>query len=126
MTRTPLSVVSLAVLLALGCEGKPAPEASTAQAPAPAPVESVTPAPPADAPVIRTASLRVLVTGMHCGGCASTVESTLAAREDVAACRVSFEESLAEVELREGASVPEILAAIRELGYEVETTDEAS
>ena len=89
--RGVVALAGLASLLVAGCG--PADSKSTATPPA---------APLSDAPVMAAvaagrahAAWRVPITGMHCDGCASGLQSELARTPGVAAAAVGYQEGLA-------------------------------
>ncbi|MFH0989984.1 MAG: heavy metal-associated domain-containing protein [bacterium] len=68
----------------------------------------------------KTESIRLSVTGMTCGGCASTVTNALKAVEGVQNVKVNLEEGIANVDLKpDGKVAPEtLIKAVTEAGYE--------
>jgi copper chaperone len=60
------------------------------------------------------------VSGMTCGGCARSVERKLSATAGVSKVQVNLDKALATVEFDpQRAKVPELIAAIEQLGYQV-------
>lgn len=53
----------------------------------------------------------LMITGMHCGGCASSVRSALAAVPGVIAATVSLDEGRAVIEYDSAVCAPEALVA---------------
>ncbi len=64
----------------------------------------------------RAATVTIAIEGMHCDGCAGTIQKGLAAMEGVDSCTVSFENKLAVVTYDKEQLSPEaVAAAIREI-----------
>ena len=69
---------------------------------------------------MSTQTVTLPVTGMTCGGCVRSVERKLAATPGVSKAQVSLEQASAAVEFDPGRTkVPDLVAAIEQLGYQV-------
>ncbi|BER92403.1 MAG: P-type Cu+ transporter [Candidatus Atribacteria bacterium] len=68
--------------------------------------------------------LQIKIKGMHCSGCAASIEKTLARRSDVLKASVSFTTQTATLEVKKNANLDSIKQEIKELGYEVEDESE--
>ncbi|MEN8376583.1 MAG: copper-translocating P-type ATPase [Gemmatimonadota bacterium] len=65
----------------------------------------------------------VPLTGMTCAACAARIQRGLEKLDEVADAAVNFGSERARVLLAEGGSAADIVAAVRDLGYDVSTTD---
>ncbi len=69
-------------------------------------------------PAIKDVTLHIK--GMTCGGCAGKVKSALSSCKGVSDVKVDHKEGKAEFHLEDGnASVEEVMAAVKSLGYTV-------
>lgn len=60
------------------------------------------------------------ISGMHCGGCAKTVEQKLAALPQVKTVKVDLEKKLAQVESENPISLSTLQAALVNTSYAIE------
>jgi copper chaperone CopZ len=65
-------------------------------------------------------TLNYKITGMTCGGCASSIQDTVAALEGVNSCEVSFESGSAIVKVGDAAIAPNVEKAITDLKFTAE------
>lgn len=72
----------------------------------------------------RVREWQIKIKGMHCSGCAASIEKTLAKRSDVLKASVSFPTQTATLEVKRNADIDSIKQQIKELGYEVEDESE--
>jgi copper chaperone CopZ len=68
---------------------------------------------------IEPVTLTFVVEGMHCGGCAASIQETVAKLEGVSACQVSFEDKTAIVKASDRGASNRIMAAVREMQYQI-------
>jgi copper chaperone CopZ len=125
LTRTMVWIVVAALLFACGDAGKNEP-AETAPPAKSQPAAKTPPAKPAASPVRPPAAERVRVTlaieGMHCEGCAQTIQKSLRLCPGVAKAEVSFEKGRAVV-TGDGMEVAALERAVTEGGYKVARVD---
>ena len=96
-----LSAVSLSLVITLGgCSDREVVE---------------TPAP--------TTVLQVEIRGMYCTGCEQAIAAKVGEIDGVVTCTASHEEGSASVTVHDESVLPDIHAAITELGYEVTLAD---
>ena len=125
MKRITTPVIVLTLIAAAGCAQVESEVASVG--PSATPATPDTPAVEA-APVVvelsdevvgtAVANRRIVVEGMHCGGCANALEQTLASTAGVVECRVSFDNSDAIVTVDDAArDLPVVVAAITKMNY---------
>jgi copper chaperone CopZ len=67
--------------------------------------------------------LNYRITGMHCGGCAESIQETVAKLDGVNACEVSFEAKSAIVKVNDESLAPAILKAITDMKYTAERVE---
>lgn len=122
-TPSVLCVVLTALILAAGCSGS-ADSDDSAPETQPAAEEDAagqTSGEATDQPDATAGTTLVYsVSGMHCDGCASAIQSRVAQIRGVSQCDASFENSSATVVVEDADVGKEILAAIREMGYTIE------
>lgn len=63
------------------------------------------------------------IEGMHCGGCATSLEQFLGAEPGVRAASVDHETGRGHLTLADGADVAPLLAALERMGYEATRLD---
>jgi len=113
-----VSLAGIVVFAAAGCSNGTAGDSGTDAA-----TEQVSSAQPGKDDVV----LRYHVEGMHCGGCAASIASTVGEIEGVTSCDASFDDSAAVVHVSGPGVSEQVMEAIRELGYTVEpAADEPS
>ena len=66
-------------------------------------------------------TLRFKVTGMHCGGCASGIQDSLAKLPGVASCEASYENQSVTLKTTDPAIAGKAIEEITSLGYTAET-----
>lgn len=66
------------------------------------------------------------VTGMTCGGCATSLEGALSTVEGILNASVSYDESLAKVTLEAGVEADVVIQAAKAKGYAVQLNDKAA
>lgn len=124
MNKTICSILIAGTVSALaGCEWGDTSLSSTDQQRGAATVAE-RPAPTADELAAAT-PVAYRVEGMHCGGCAAGLEEKLAGLSGVLVCKVSYEDSRAEIAVTDPSVTPAIEAAIDELGYTYAVASEA-
>lgn len=64
-------------------------------------------------------TLTFAVEGMHCGGCAESIQETIVQLEGVSGCEVSFENKTAIVKASDPGATARIIAAVREMEYQI-------
>jgi len=75
-------------------------------------------------PSVQAASTRLRITGMHCAGCAQTVEKALAQVPGVSSATVNLTAEEAHVRLDpEASTLDALIQAVRDAGYDAEPTE---
>ena len=74
----------------------------------------------------QSATVKIDIHGMHCGGCVQAIDTALAGMEGVVQDSVSLEDSLALVTYDPAKVAPEaMVAAIEKMGYSAKVAGEA-
>lgn len=68
---------------------------------------------------VEPVTLTFAVEGMHCGGCAESIQETIVQLEGVSGCEVSFENKTAVVKASDAGASDRIITAVREMEYQI-------